>query len=120
MIRDAYLADDIYSGPHVAEGPDLVVGFEPGYRASWESVLGGASTDVVVDNDRLWAADHLVDPLAVPGLLATNVPVTTAAPAGIDLAPTVLSCFDLPIPASLDGSSWLRDQRAGGEAEPEP
>ena len=120
MIRDAYLAEDIYSGPHVAVGPDLVVGFEPGYRASWESVLGGAPTDVVVDNDRLWAADHLVDPSAVPGLLATNVPVTTAAPAGIDLAPTILSCFDLPIPASLDGSSWLRDQRAGGEVEPEP
>ena len=109
MIRSVYLTRDAYSGPHAADGPDLLVGFEPGYRASWQTALGGAPANVVVDNDKLWAADHLVDPTAVPGVLATNVPVTTTKPTCVDLAPTVLACLGLPIPTYMDGQSWVGD-----------
>lgn len=109
MVRSVYLTRDAYFGPHAADGPDLLVGFEPGYRASWQTALGGAPANMVVDNDKLWAADHLVDPTAVPGVLATNVPVRIARPACVDLAPTVLACLGLPVPANMDGRSWVGD-----------
>jgi len=109
MVRSVYLARDTYSGPYAADGPDLLVGFEPGYRASWQTALGGTPANVVVDNDKLWAADHLVDPTAVPGVLATNVPVTNMKPTCVDLAPTVLACLGLPVPANMDGQSWVGD-----------
>ncbi|UCC30712.1 MAG: alkaline phosphatase family protein [Phycisphaerales bacterium] len=109
MVRSVYLARDAYSGPHAADRPDLVVGFEPGHRASRQTALGGAPTNVVGDNDKLWTADHLVDPTAVPGVLATNVPVRIARPACVDLAPTVLACLGLPVPANTDGRSWVGD-----------
>lgn len=112
VIRNAYTARNIYTGTAAAKAPDLVVGFEPGYRASWQTALGGAPMDVVVDNDKLWAADHLVDPSAVPGVLASNAPITPTQPAGTDLAPTILTCLGLPIPSEMDGRSWLDDQPA--------
>ncbi len=110
VVRNVYTTRDIYTGACTDKAPDLVVGFEPGYRASWQTALGGAPIGVVVDNDKLWAADHLVDPSAVPGVLATNIPVACTHPAGIDLAPTILSCLGLPAPSEMDGQSWLDDQ----------
>ena len=107
MIRQVYAGQDIYNGLSTSNGPDLVVGFEPGYRASWQTALGGAPTDVVVDNEKLWAADHLVDPSAVPGVLATNVSVETERPAGVDLAPTILQCLAIDIPSQIEGTSWV-------------
>lgn len=108
MVRSVYRASEIYHGPCTVDGPDLVVGFEPGYRASWQTALGGAPTgSIVSDNDSLWSADHLVDPSAVPGILASNIVLKTDEPLGTDLAPTILSCFDLPIPSHMTGHSWL-------------
>ncbi len=112
MVRNTYLGDEIYWGPHVADGPDLLIGFEPGYRASWQTALGGVPGGVVIDNDKLWAADHLVDPTAVPGVLGTNLPIACELPVGIDLAPTVFDCLGLPVPDGLDGSSWLGEAPA--------
>ena len=123
MVRSTYFREDIYWGPRAAEGPDLLIGFEPGYRASWQTALGGAPHGVVIDNDKLWAADHLVDPSAVPGVLGTNLPIAGALPAGVDLAPTVLDCLGLPIPGDLDGCSWLAEgpaQRPTPDTAEEP
>ncbi len=109
MVRAVYDARTIYNGPHTGEGPDLVIGFEPGYRSSWQTALGGAPQEVVVDNDKRWAADHLVDPSAVPGVLATNVAIAGENAQGIDLAPTVLACLDVPIPTHIEGTPLLAD-----------
>ena len=119
VVRNVYTTRDIYTGACTHKAPDLVVGFEPGYRASWQTALGGAPIGVVVDNDKLWAADHLVDPSAVPGVLATNIPVASTHPAGVDLAPTILSCLGLPAPSEMDGESWLDDQPANSAATEE-
>lgn len=110
MIRSVYSASEIYEGAQAAHGPDLVVGYEPGYRASWQTALGAAPTHLAVDNDKLWSADHLVDPSAVPGVLATNVAIDADAASGVDLAPTILACLDLRIPPYMDGRSWLNGE----------
>jgi hypothetical protein len=52
-----------------AVAPDLVVGYAPGYRASWATGLGETAAVVFEDNNDAWIADHCVDAAAVPGVL---------------------------------------------------
>ena len=109
MIRRVYDASTLFTGSHTLDGPNLVVGFEPGFRASRATACGSAPRELVTDNDSLWAADHHVDPSAVPGVVATNLEIECANPQGFDLAPTILNCLDLPVPDYMDGAPWVGD-----------
>ncbi|GBD44963.1 hypothetical protein HRbin40_02459 [bacterium HR40] len=83
VVARVYDGAEAYPGPHGQTAPDLVVGYAPDYRASWQTALGGVPEGpVVVDNDRKWSGDHLIDPPAVPGVLFTSFPLPTP-PAGI-------------------------------------
>ncbi|MFO1003221.1 MAG: alkaline phosphatase family protein [Planctomycetaceae bacterium] len=96
-----------YSGPYVSNGPDVIVGYEKGYRASWENAVGRCDGPVFRDNDRPWSGDHCVDPALVPGMLFCNQPLSQAeAPSILDFAPTVLTLFGIPMPAYFDGKPW--------------
>jgi bisphosphoglycerate-independent phosphoglycerate mutase (AlkP superfamily) len=44
-----------------------------------------------------------VDPALVPGILLVNRPVNNPAPSLIDIAPTVLKFFGIPIPSYMRG-----------------
>lgn len=73
--------------------PDLVVGYAPGYRASWETALGSIPPDVLVGNTEAWIADHCIAAADVPGvLLGTRKPRVTA-PRLKDLTVTILNEF---------------------------
>jgi hypothetical protein len=67
-----YTAADIYQGSEIYDAPDLVIGYSEGYRASWQTALGGVPTPLVQDNDRKWSGDHCIDPVEVPGVLFTS------------------------------------------------
>ena len=96
-----------YSGPYVSNGPDVIVGYEKGYRASWENAVGRCDGPVFRDNDRLWSGDHCVDPALVPGMLFCNQPIAqNVAPSIMDFAPTILTLFGVPVPAYVDGKTW--------------
>ncbi|MFB3903427.1 MAG: alkaline phosphatase family protein [Acidobacteriota bacterium] len=103
VVTRVYRADRIYSGPEAATGPDLVVGYNRGYRASWESVLGLLSPELLADNTGQWSGDHLVDPELVPGILFANRPVRAADPSLLDLAPTILKEFGVEKDARMKG-----------------
>ena len=104
VVRNVYASEDIYQGDHLAEAPDLVVGFSPGYRASWHTALGAAPAgEAVTDNRESWSGEHLVDPPCVPGVFLSNVNTAVANPRLIDIAPTVLRCFNMPPPPDMDG-----------------
>lgn len=50
-------------------GPDLVVGYAPGYRGSWQTAVGGIPTGPFIeDNLKKWSGDHCCDATAVPGV----------------------------------------------------
>jgi hypothetical protein len=49
--------------------PDLIVGYAPGYRASWETTLGEAPPEIVERNNDPWIGDHCMAADAVPGVL---------------------------------------------------
>jgi len=63
---------EAFDGPLVSYGPDLVVGFAPGFRASAQTGLGEWERVALEPNRDHWGADHCIDPTAVPGVLFTN------------------------------------------------
>lgn len=115
-INRVYDRDEIYSGPYRDNSPDLIIGYNEGYRASWESVTGVAEAEIFSDNTKCWSGDHCIDPACVPGVLFSNLKLAggAAPPSIMDVAPTVLELFGLPVPAHMDGRSLLPKARAGG------
>ncbi|MBW2264405.1 MAG: alkaline phosphatase family protein, partial [Deltaproteobacteria bacterium] len=94
---------DLYDGPYVKQAPDLTVGFNAGYRASWASVQGKVTPDVIVDNEKAWSGDHCIDPAVVPGILFTSFKHGTDAPRITDVAPTALKLLGADIPRHVEG-----------------
>jgi predicted AlkP superfamily phosphohydrolase/phosphomutase len=72
VIVKVYDADDVYHGAEITHAPDLIIGYATGYRASWQTALGGVPLPLVEDNLRKWSGDHCVDPGLVPGVLFTS------------------------------------------------
>jgi predicted AlkP superfamily phosphohydrolase/phosphomutase len=103
VIRGVYRADQIYSGNATALAPDLIIGYARGYRASWETVGGGATGEILEDNTLAWSADHCADALEVPGVLFCNRPLRARAPSLVDVAPSILAEFGLATPSSMVG-----------------
>ncbi|HSC56408.1 MAG TPA: alkaline phosphatase family protein, partial [Nitrospira sp.] len=52
--------------------PDLIVGYYPGYRSSWQTALGAVPEQLIVDNTDEWRGDHCIAPQFVPGVLLSN------------------------------------------------
>ena len=72
MVLAVHDATEIYAGKMMRDAPDLVVGYAPGYRASWQTALGGVPAALVQPNDRKWSGDHCIEPSRVPGILFTS------------------------------------------------
>jgi predicted AlkP superfamily phosphohydrolase/phosphomutase len=102
-ITEAYDRDRVYAGPYAENAPDLVIGYNQGYRASWESVTGKVDGSVFTDNTKAWSGDHCIDPRHVPGVFFFNRKTAVKSPSIMDVAPTVLTLFGLPVPAHMDG-----------------
>lgn len=101
---DVYKRENIYKGEYLNEAPDLVVGFNEGYRVSWQTALGGIPPEIIVENKSNWSGDHCsFDPSITKGIFLSNKKFTRESPSIIDIAPTVLEIFNLPIPEEIDG-----------------
>jgi predicted AlkP superfamily phosphohydrolase/phosphomutase len=102
-IRRVYQAPMFYRGPYKDHAPDLIVGYQRGYRVSWEAANGRTTRQVFHDNTKAWSGDHCVDVSVVPGVLFCNRKIEADHPRLIDLAPTVLEQFGVPVPPYMDG-----------------
>ena len=111
-VKQVYLATEAYCGPYTDAAPDLIVGYQRGYRASWETAIGQVTDEVFHTNHKAWSGDHCIDHSLVPGVLLCNRPVTSDNPRLMDIGPTVLDMFGVPLPAYMDG-------RPIGLAEPQ-
>ena len=107
VIRSVYTKEELYKGPFASEAPDLIIGFEPGYRASWQTAIGGVPPRILDDNMKKWSGDHIVDAQCVPGIFFMNRPTSIQRPRLIDVAPTLLSCFQIDPPDDMEGISLL-------------
>ena len=90
VINYVYSKEEIFWGPYVDEAPELYLGFAIGYRASWQTAIGGSPEELIEDNLKKWSGSHLFDPQLIPGILFTNFKVNKNNPSIYDVAPSVL------------------------------
>jgi predicted AlkP superfamily phosphohydrolase/phosphomutase len=113
VVSVIHKADRIFSGPKVPHAGDLIVGFNIGYRVSWQTALGGFPAEVIEDNKKKWSADHC----SVNSDFASGVLLSTEkydafgekarsegrGPNIMDMAPTIMRHMDVEIPDDIDG-----------------
>lgn len=102
-INQVFDRDKIPPGPYIENCPDFIVGYNEGYRASWDSVTGVVNSTIFEDNRKPWSGDHCIDPRLVPGIIFSNFTLNTQEPSIIDIAPTALELFGIKIPPHMDG-----------------
>lgn len=69
VFQQVWLRNEIFSGPFADHGPDMVLGYAPGHRASSETGLGKWGSASLERNHDHWGADHCIESQAVPGVL---------------------------------------------------
>ncbi|MGD9316670.1 MAG: hypothetical protein PVG56_07545, partial [Anaerolineae bacterium] len=72
IVQRVWRREQVFNGPFAAYGPDMVIGYSPGYRASSETGLGRWRANCLEINHDHWGADHCVEAQAVPGVLFSN------------------------------------------------
>jgi predicted AlkP superfamily phosphohydrolase/phosphomutase len=113
VITRVDLASEAYQGPYARSGPDMLVGYNRGYRAGWKTILGSFPPDELEDNTNPWSGDHCMDYTLVPGVLLSNRKISADNPALTDIAPTILSEFGIDKAKGMIGQSvFLRGQDA--------
>jgi predicted AlkP superfamily phosphohydrolase/phosphomutase len=105
VVTRVDLAGEVYQGPYARSGPDMLVGYNRGYRAGWKTILGAFPPDELEDNTNPWSGDHCMDYTLVPGVLLTNRKIAADAPALTDIAPTILAEFGIAKAKGMIGRS---------------
>jgi predicted AlkP superfamily phosphohydrolase/phosphomutase len=104
MVEAVYKRDDIYKGAFLHNASELQVGFADGYRVSWQTALGGSPPGVVYPNMKKWSGDHgSYDYQQTSGTLISSRALGGGPFDIMDIAPTVLHYFGVPIPSDIDG-----------------
>ncbi len=105
-VNAAFDAEDLYTGPYRGNAPDLIVGYNDGYRVSWDCAVGVVAGPVFSDNTKAWSGDHCVDPRLVPGIFFSSRPVDRGDDLSLlDMAPTALALFGVDKPDYMEGES---------------
>jgi predicted AlkP superfamily phosphohydrolase/phosphomutase len=73
VVSQTYANEEIFNGPASSLGPDILVGYNPGFRASAETGLGGWKGTSIENNHDHWEADHCFDAADVPGVLFSSI-----------------------------------------------
>ncbi|MGQ9661141.1 MAG: alkaline phosphatase family protein [Kiritimatiellia bacterium] len=107
IIQNVYRPEEIYQGPCLSLAPDLLVGYAPNYRASWDTILGRYPRQLLLDNTDPWSGDHALDSSFMAGIFLCNRRIRLRDPALSDLAPTILILFGLPVPPEMTGRNIM-------------
>lgn len=103
VVLKAYVARDVYHGPYVDEAPEIILGYNHGYRCSWATPLGRIPRKIFEDNLMKWSGDHCMDPKIIPGSFLSNVKIKSSSPALYDVTATILSIFGIRTPVEMRG-----------------
>jgi predicted AlkP superfamily phosphohydrolase/phosphomutase len=103
VITQVSLREQIYHGPFVDAAPDIIVGYAPGYRASWDTTTGKVPQRLIEPNIDEWTGDHCIDSRAVPGVLLSNRPLRARSGGLADLTVSVLGYFGVAPAVGMTG-----------------
>jgi predicted AlkP superfamily phosphohydrolase/phosphomutase len=113
-VRRVAVSQQFFRGPYRFDAPDLLMGWEGGYRHSWECATGQVTEEIFTDNDRSWSGDHCVDPSIVPGVLLCNRAIAAENPRLVDIPASVMRLFGQEIPGYMQGDMIFSEE--GSEA----
>lgn len=111
-VRSAIASAD---GPYRYDAPDLLIGYEGGYRNSWAAATGAVTEEIFEDNTKSWSGDHCVDPDIVPGVFFCNRPLAVERPHIMDIPFSVMRLFGQPPGKMMQGKMIFAE---GGAAAP--
>jgi predicted AlkP superfamily phosphohydrolase/phosphomutase len=118
VIKQVYAADALYTGEYRAVAPALVVGFNAGYRISWQTAIGGTPQGLLETNQKKWSGDHIVDPSVVPGVIFSNRKIFIESPRSLDIALMVLKAAGIgQLKKSGGGRCYKNKDRWGASAD---
>jgi len=103
VITEVVKSRDAFHGAQTAHAPDLIVGYNRGYRSSDDSALGTVTAELLTPNLGKWTGDHCIDHRLVPGILVTNRKLDVADPTLLDLPVTILSLYGVKAPPQMTG-----------------
>jgi len=103
-INQVWDTETHFAGPYTMDAPDLLVGYNEGYRISWGGASGVVGEAIFEDNTRPWSGDHCVDPRLVPGVLFCNRKLEIRSPALIDLPVSILQLLGVKAPGYMQGA----------------
>jgi predicted AlkP superfamily phosphohydrolase/phosphomutase len=102
-IVRVYDTAELYNGPYVDSGPDLIIGYNEGYRASWGGAVGKGNGSTFEDNEKNWGGDHCIDPELVPGVFFSNRKIDVSDPSLMDISTSTLRLFGVSVPHYMKG-----------------
>jgi predicted AlkP superfamily phosphohydrolase/phosphomutase len=107
VLSCAYISEDCFSRDFIGRAPDIILGFNRGYRISDNSALGSLDRETIVDNMGWWSGDHCVDPRRVPASFVSSFKINAQVPDIRDIAPTILKYFGIPAGAGMTGKALI-------------
>jgi predicted AlkP superfamily phosphohydrolase/phosphomutase len=107
VVSCAYISEDNFSKNHIDRAPDIILGFNRGFRISDESALGSLSREIISDNMGWWSGDHCVDPRKVPASFISSFKIQKSIPDMRDVAPTILKYFGIATPEQMTGKALI-------------
>jgi predicted AlkP superfamily phosphohydrolase/phosphomutase len=118
-IRKVRATWECFDGPYRLDAPDLLIGYEGGFRNSWECATGAVTANVFTDNTRSWSGDHCVDPDVVPGVFFCNRRIASERPRLVDVPLSIVELFGQPRAGHMQGEMlFARDAAVGGSFDP--
>ncbi|RJP17704.1 MAG: hypothetical protein C4520_15875 [Candidatus Abyssobacteria bacterium SURF_5] len=103
VIFRVYKTKDAYHTADERLTPDAIIGYDRGYRASWQTAIGSFPKELIVNNDERWSGDHCVATEVVPGILLSNKKLKNPNPRLLDLTPSILLEFGIQPPENMKG-----------------
>jgi predicted AlkP superfamily phosphohydrolase/phosphomutase len=91
VLRQVHDPVALYDQRPDGRAPDLILGYNAGFRVSWQTALGEAPDgDVLADNLGKWSGDHCCDASVVPGVFLCNQGGLAINPNVRDILPLIM------------------------------
>ena len=104
IIKKVHKKQEVFNGKYNQNAPDLFVGFNKGFRASWQTALGAAPISDIENNTKAWQGDHIFDFSLVPGVFFINQKISfVKTPEIIDIIPTIFNMLGIKVKREFDG-----------------